>query len=85
MILPAERMKAMRELRLVVPDARAMAVRRRVAKQVAGLGRSREYGVWPDIFTTKTSPASISPWHSSWDWRTDLRLIPNGYVRRNPV
>ena len=32
----------MRELRLVVPDARARAVRRRVAKQVAGLGRSRE-------------------------------------------
>ena len=47
----AERMKAMRErrrarglreLRLVVPDARSKAVRRRVAKQVAGLDRSRE-------------------------------------------
>lgn len=47
----AERMKLMRErrrarglreLRLVVPDARSQAVRRRVAKQVAGLDPSRE-------------------------------------------
>jgi len=47
----AERMKIMRErrrarglreLRLVVPDARSKAVRKRVAKQVAGLDRSRE-------------------------------------------
>jgi hypothetical protein len=47
----AERMKIMRErrrarglreLRLVVPDARSKAVRRRVAKQVAGLDPSRE-------------------------------------------
>ncbi len=47
----AERMKAMRErrharglreLRLVVPDARSKAVRRRVAKQVAGLDPSHE-------------------------------------------
>jgi hypothetical protein len=47
----AERMKVMRErrrarglreLRLIVPDARSKAVRRRVAKQVAGLDRSRE-------------------------------------------
>jgi len=47
----AERMKIMRErrrarglreLRLVVPDARSKAVRRRVAKQVAKLDRSRE-------------------------------------------
>jgi hypothetical protein len=51
MALPAERMKAMRErravrglreLRLIVPDARSKAVRRRVAKQVAGLDRTRE-------------------------------------------
>jgi hypothetical protein len=51
MTLPAARMKAMRErrsarglrgLRLVVPDARSKSVRRRVAKQVAGLERSRE-------------------------------------------
>jgi hypothetical protein len=51
MALPAERMKAMRErrslrglreVRMVVPDARSKAVRRRVAKQVAGLNRSRE-------------------------------------------
>jgi len=47
----AERMKAMRErrrarglreLRLVVPDARSKTVRRRIAKAVAGLDRSRE-------------------------------------------
>ncbi len=52
MALPAERMKAMRErrqarglreLRLIVPDARSKAVRRRVAKQVAGLDRSGEF------------------------------------------
>jgi Protein of unknown function (DUF3018) len=51
MSLPAARMKAMRErrsarglreLRLIVPDARSKAVRRRVAKQVAGLQRARE-------------------------------------------
>ena len=51
MALAAERMKAMRErrrerglreLRLIVPDARSKAVRRRVAKAVAGLDRSRE-------------------------------------------
>lgn len=47
----AERMKAMRErrqarglreLRLIVPDARSKKVRRRVAKAVAGLIRARE-------------------------------------------
>jgi hypothetical protein len=47
----AERMKAMRErrrtrglreLRLVVPDARSKAVRKRVAEQVAGLDQSLE-------------------------------------------
>ena len=47
----AERMKAMRdgrrtrglrELRLVVPDARSKAVRKRIAKQVAGLDHSLE-------------------------------------------
>jgi len=47
----AERMKAMRErrrarglkeLRLVVPDPRSRTVRRRVARQVAALDRSRE-------------------------------------------
>jgi hypothetical protein len=47
----AERMKAMRErrrarglreLRLVVPDARSKVVRKRVAKQVAGLDRASE-------------------------------------------
>jgi hypothetical protein len=47
----AERMKRMRErrrtrglreLRMVVPDARSKTVRARVARQVAGLDRSRE-------------------------------------------
>lgn len=51
MAAPAERMKAMREqrrrqglgeLRLFVPDAGSPAVRRRVAKQVAGLTRDGE-------------------------------------------
>ena len=47
----AERMRAMRErrharglreLRLVVPDARSKAIRRRVAREVAGLDRAHE-------------------------------------------
>jgi hypothetical protein len=51
MASPAERMKAMRErrrarhvreLRLVVPDARSRVVRRRVASQVARLNRDHE-------------------------------------------
>ena len=51
MVEPAARMKAMRErrrarglreLRLIVPDARSQAVRRRVAREVATLDRSRE-------------------------------------------
>jgi Tfp pilus assembly protein FimT len=51
MTAAAERMKMMRqrrrarrlrELRLVVGDARSRAVRRRVAKQVAGLDPDRE-------------------------------------------
>jgi len=51
MAAPAERMKKMRqrrrarglrELRLVVADARSLAVRRRVARQVAGLDPDRE-------------------------------------------
>jgi hypothetical protein len=51
MVEAAERMKAMRErrrarglreLRLVVPDARSKVVRRRVARQVACLDRARE-------------------------------------------
>jgi hypothetical protein len=51
MALAAERMKAMRErrrarglreLRLIVPDARSKTVRRRVAKEVASLDQSRE-------------------------------------------
>ena len=51
MALAADRMKAMRErrragglreLRLIVPDARSKAVRRRIAKAVASLDRSLE-------------------------------------------
>ncbi len=51
MVQAAARMKAMRErrrarglkeLRLVVPDPRSRTVRRRVARQVAALDRSRE-------------------------------------------
>jgi hypothetical protein len=47
----ADRMRAMRErrharglreLRLVVPDARSKAIRRRVAREVAGLDRAHE-------------------------------------------
>jgi hypothetical protein len=34
--------RGLRELRLVVPDARSRAVRRRVAAQVARLGRNAE-------------------------------------------
>jgi len=50
----ADRMKAMRErrrarglreLRLIVPDARSKSVRRRVAREVAALDRSREIDV----------------------------------------
>lgn len=51
MAVAADRMRAMRErrrarglreLRLVVPDARSKAVRRRVAKQVGELDRASE-------------------------------------------
>jgi hypothetical protein len=51
MAAPAERMKAMRqrrrarglrELRLVVADARSRAVRRRIAREVAALEPDRE-------------------------------------------
>ena len=34
--------RGLRELRLIVPDARSKSVRRRVARQVAALDRSRE-------------------------------------------
>lgn len=51
MALPSERMKALRErrrrkglreIRLIVPDARSPAVRRRVAKEVAALNQANE-------------------------------------------
>jgi hypothetical protein len=51
MVAPAERMKAMRdrrrtvglrEIRLVVPDARSEAIRRRISEQVARLNAADE-------------------------------------------
>jgi hypothetical protein len=36
------RARGLRELRLLVPDARSKAIRRRVAKEVAGLDPARE-------------------------------------------
>ena len=51
MALPSQRMKAMREwrkarglreLRLLVPDARSKAVRRRIGREVAALEQSSE-------------------------------------------
>ena len=53
MAAPAERMKAMRarrrtvglrEIRLVVPDARSETIRRRIAEQVARLNAADERG-----------------------------------------
>lgn len=52
MAVPAERMKTMRErrraqglreLRLVVPDARSEAIRQRIVSQVARLNRENEH------------------------------------------
>ena len=67
MALAAERMKAMRErrrarglreLRLVVPDARSKVVRRRVAKEVASLDRARELDAmrWIEAVSEFDSP-----------------------------
>jgi Protein of unknown function (DUF3018) len=51
MATPAERMRmlrqrqrtrGLRELRLMVPNARSQSVRQRIARQVAGLNRARE-------------------------------------------
>ena len=42
MMRQRRRARGLRELRLVVADARSRAVRRRIAKQVAGLGPNRE-------------------------------------------
>ncbi|MDE2304575.1 MAG: DUF3018 family protein [Gammaproteobacteria bacterium] len=36
------RSRGLREVRLIVPDARSQAVRRRIAKEVAGLDREDE-------------------------------------------
>jgi hypothetical protein len=36
------RTRGLKELRLIVPDARSKSVRRRVARQVAALDRARE-------------------------------------------
>jgi len=64
---PAERMKRMRarrragglrELRLVVPDARSRAVRRRIARQVARLdpAREREALAWIEAVSEFDNP-----------------------------
>lgn len=69
MAAPAERMKSMRErrrarglreLRLVVPDARSAAVRRRVAKQVAKLDPRAERGAldWIEAVSEFDNPRS---------------------------
>jgi len=69
----AERMKAMRErrrarglreLRLIVPDARSKAVRRHVAKQVAGLNQSHESAALcpSDPLTWKVLEAYVKEW-----------------------
>lgn len=42
MMRQPRRTRGVRELRLVIADARSRAVRRRVAKQVAGLNPDRE-------------------------------------------
>ena len=48
MMRQRRRARGLRELRLVVADARSRAVRRRVVKQVAGLDLDRERGavIW---------------------------------------
>jgi hypothetical protein len=68
MAAPAERMKAMRdrrrarglrELRLVVPDARSQSVRQRVATEVAGLNpdSEREALNWIEAVSEFDAPA----------------------------
>lgn len=42
MMRQRRRARGLRELRLIVPDSRSRAVRRRVAKQIAGLDADRE-------------------------------------------
>jgi hypothetical protein len=89
MTAPAERMKMMRqrrrarglrELRLVVADARSRAVRRRVVKQVAGLDPDREReallirrtAVMPQSAHTLQSTSMRRPailHHASWPLR----------------
>ncbi len=69
----AERMKAMRErrrarglreLRLVVPDARSKAVRKRLAKQVAGFDRSLELAAmrWTESVSEFDARCSAAMW-----------------------
>ena len=71
MASPAERMKTMRqrrrarglrELRLVVADARSRAVRRRVARQVAGLDPDREGDVLEWIESVSEFDADATRW-----------------------
>ena len=66
MAVPAERTKAMRErrrargLRLVIPDARATAVRQRVADQVARLQPASEDDAlrWIEAVAATDDPAT---------------------------
>ena len=71
MASPAERMNTMRqrrrarglrELRLVVADARSRAVRRRVARQVAGLDPDREGDVLEWIESVSEFDADATRW-----------------------
>jgi hypothetical protein len=72
MAAPAERMKTMRErwrarglreLRLVVPDARSRSVRRRVANSVAGLtaDSEREALSWIEVISESDAPDMPGP------------------------
>jgi hypothetical protein len=63
MTLAAERMKALCRLRLIVPDARSQVVRRRVAKEVAALNRSRERDAlgWIEAVSDFDSGARCEP------------------------
>jgi len=52
------RARGLRELRLIVPDAREKSVRRRVAKEVAGLNQKHELDAmrWNEAVSEFDSP-----------------------------
>ena len=71
MTAPAEQMKMMRqrrrarglrELRLVVADPRSRGIRRRVAKQVAGLDLDREHAALKWIEAVSEFDADAARW-----------------------